>query len=166
MTSQPKYRPLGPSAFFPDDRSARPLVEGTVAQGWLEDDALDLPESAEASPVPLTPDLLTRGRKRYEIFCSVCHGLAGDGDGMIPRRGYTRPPSFHIDRLRTSPAGHFYDVISNGFGLMPDYAKQVRPQDRWAIVAYVRALQLSQSFPVAELASETRSALEAGTRSE
>jgi mono/diheme cytochrome c family protein len=98
-------------------------------------------------PFPVTKEVLDRGQERYQIFCSECHGLTGYGDGMIVRRGYRRPPSYHDDRLRNEPVGHFFDVVTNGWGAMPDYAAQIPPEDRWAIIAYVRALQLSQQAP-------------------
>jgi mono/diheme cytochrome c family protein len=156
MAKQPKYLPLSPSSFFPDGRSARPLVEGTVPHGSVAEDYLNVPKDSNAFPFPVTEEILVRGRDRFNIYCSVCHGLLGDGDGMIVRRGFRRPPSYHIVRLRQAPVGHFYDVITNGFGAMPDYAAQIPPRDRWAIIAYIRALQLSQNVPVEELPAEGR----------
>ena len=134
--------------FFTDARSARPLVEGTVARGHLRDDELLYTgrvngEAAAVFPFAVDANVMARGRERYDVFCSPCHGRTGQGDGMVVLRGYRRPPSMHQDRLRSAPAGHFFDVITNGFGAMPDYAVQVKAEDRWAIVAYVRALQLS-----------------------
>ncbi len=162
MAQQPSYRPLQPSRFFDDGRSSRPLVEGTIARGQLQlDDHLyrgqvDGAFSNEL-PVKVTRELLLRGQQRFNIFCSPCHDQVGTGNGMIVRRGYHKPPSFHIARLREAPAGHFFDVITNGYRLMPDYQAQVPVADRWAIVAYVRALQLSQhatpsDVPGAEMA--------------
>ena len=117
-------------------------------------DALDIGErpsgDPDALPFALTAEVLDRGEQRYNIYCTPCHGLAGNGDGMIARRGYRQPPSYHIDRLRAAPLGHFYDVMTSGFGAMPDYRAQIAPRDRWAIAAYVRALQLSQHAPAAE----------------
>jgi mono/diheme cytochrome c family protein len=162
MANQPKYTPLSASSFFDDGRSARPLVEGTLPRGRIAQDFLFLPKDSEAFPFPVTQPVLERGRERFNIYCSVCHGLLGNGDGMIVRRGFRRPPSYHIDRLRQAPAGHFFDVITNGFGAMPDYAAQVSPRDRWAIIAYIRALQISQHFPAAELPPEEREQLGAG----
>ena len=161
MHDQPKYIPLRESAFFNDDRSARPLVEGTVARGHLHDDELLYTgkargEDATVFPFAVTADVMTRGQERFNIYCSPCHGRTGQGDGMVVRRGYRRPPSLHQDRLRTAPAGHFFDVITNGFGAMPDYAAQVRAEDRWAIVAYVRALQLSEHATVADVPAAER----------
>lgn len=128
----------------------------------MAEDNLNVPKDADIFPVSLTPELLARGRERFNIYCSVCHGWLGDGNGMIPRRGFRHPPSYHVDRLRQAPVGHFYDVMTNGFGAMPDYAAQVPPRDRWAIIAYIRALQLSQHVPVAELPAEDRARLGAG----
>ena len=149
MHDQPKYVPLRQSSFFGDNRSARPLVAGTVARGHLRDDALlytGKVNGADATifPFPIDANVMARGRERFDIFCSPCHGRTGQGDGMIVRRGFRRPPTFHQDRLRSAPVGQLFDVITNGFGAMPDYAVQVRPEDRWAIIAYVRALQFSQ----------------------
>ncbi|HXN21181.1 MAG TPA: cytochrome c [Candidatus Dormibacteraeota bacterium] len=156
MASQPKQRALSPAAFFEDGRSERPLVDGTVARGSLDEDALALPKDSSAFPLPVTQDLLERGAERYHIFCSVCHGTLGDGNGMVVQRGFRRPSSYHLDRLRQAPNGYFYDVMTNGFGAMPDYAAQIPPRDRWAIVAYIRALQLSQHASLAELPPAVR----------
>lgn len=138
MYNQPKYKPYAAAPGFPDHQSALQPVEGTVAR-----DA-DLTPRPERIPVPLTEALLARGRERFDIYCSPCHGRVGDGEGMIVQRGFPHPPSFHSDRLRSAPDSHFYDVIGSGFGRMYSYASRVPPQDRWAIVAYIRALQLSQ----------------------
>jgi mono/diheme cytochrome c family protein len=148
MHDQPKYIPLRQATGFPDERSARPVIAGTVARGQLRDDALlytGKVNGADATVFPFAIDerTLRRGRERYDIFCAPCHARTGDGDGMVVRRGYRRPPSFHDERLRTAPSGHFFDVVTNGFGAMPDYAAQIRAEDRWAITAYIRALQLS-----------------------
>jgi mono/diheme cytochrome c family protein len=161
MHDQPKYIPLRESAFFSDDRSARPLVEGTVARGHLRDDELLYTgkvrgEDATLFPFAVDADVMARGLERYNIYCAPCHGRTGQGDGMIVRRGYRRPPSLHQDRLRNAPAGHFFDVITNGFGAMPDYAAQIRADDRWAIVAYVRALQLSEHATPADVPAGER----------
>ena len=169
MYNQPKYRPLEKSDFFVDRRASRPLVEGTVARGSLDSAAGALPpagppgaaELVTALPMPLTRELLARGHQRYEIFCTPCHDRTGGGQGMVVRRGYRPPPSLHIDRLRDAPVGHFYDVMTRGLGAMPDYAQQVPSEDRWAIAAYVKALQLSQHAPVAELTQEDRDRLDA-----
>jgi mono/diheme cytochrome c family protein len=161
MHDQPRYKPLGNSDFFPDGRASRPLVPGTVARGFLREDArLHAGKDAAGflAEFPLEVDLalVQRGRERFDIYCSPCHGRTGAGAGMVVQRGYRRPPSLHIDRLREARPGYFFDVITNGFGIMPDYAAQVPVRDRWAIVAYVRALQLSQhasldDVPAAEI---------------
>jgi mono/diheme cytochrome c family protein len=119
---------------------------------------------ADLFPFPVTAEVLDRGETQFNIFCSVCHDRVGDGGGMIVRRGYRRPPSFHTPRLRQAPAGYFFDVITNGFGAMPDYAGQIRPADRWAIVAYIRALQLSQNATLGDVPAEDRGKLEQGGR--
>jgi len=111
------------------------------------------------NPLDLTPALLARGRNRFDIYCAPCHSRAGDGDGMIVRRGFPRPPSYHIDRLRNAPDGHFYQVISNGYGVMYPYGDRIDPDDRWAIVAYIRALQLSQHAPAGLLDPQDRARL-------
>jgi len=156
MALQPKYRPLAPSESFADGRSERPLVEGTVARGSLADDALVIPKESNAFPLPVTQELLERGEGRYRIFCSPCHGLQGDGNGMIVTRGMKHPPSYHEDRLRQVTNGYMFDVITNGFGAMMNYSAQITPRDRWAIVAYVRALQLSRHAMVADLPADVR----------
>ena len=154
MADQPKNRPLSPSEFFADGRSERPLLENTVARGSIADDALVVPKDSNAFPLPVNWALLERGEERYNIFCSPCHGLQGDGNGMIAMRGMKRPPTYHQDRLRQSPNGYFYDVITNGFGQMYSYSAQIPPRDRWAIIAYIRALQLSRNAKVAELPAD------------
>ena len=162
MARQPKQRPLSPTDFFGDGRSERALVEGTVAHGSIEQDAFAIPKDSDAFPLEVTPELLARGRERFDIYCSVCHGKLGDGNGMVAQRGFRHPPTYHSDRLRQVPVGYFYDVITNGFGAMPDYAAQIPPRDRWAIIAYVRALQLSQHAPAAELPANLRARLNQG----
>lgn len=164
MHDQPKYKPFHESDFFGDRRSARPLVEGTVARGMLREDTHLYAGKvdgalAETFPFPVTAEVLQRGRERYGIYCTPCHGLAGNGDGMIVSRGYRKPSSFHVDRLRAERPGYFFDVITNGFGAMPDYAAQIPVEDRWAIVGYVRALQLSQNATVADVPAEKRGEL-------
>ena len=159
MQDQPKFIPLRESTFFADLRSARPIVAGTVARGQLHEDVLlytGKENGADAAVFPFAVDdrVMARGRERFNIFCSPCHGGAGFGDGMVVRRGYRAPPSFHDDRLRNAPVGHFFDVVSNGFGAMPDYAGQIRAEDRWAIVAYIRALQLSEHATVNDVPAE------------
>lgn len=156
MADQPKNKPLSPSEFFADGRSERPLIENTVARGALADDELFVPKDANNFPVPINLELLERGEERYKIFCSPCHGLQGDGNGMIAMRGMKHPPSYHQDRLRQAPNGYFYDNITNGFGAMYGYSAQIPPRDRWAIIAYIRALQLSRNAKVSELPAELR----------
>jgi len=164
MQDQPKFIPLRPSAFFADGRSARPLVEGTVARGHLHENTAfytgkinDQP--VNAFPFPITRQVLERGQQRFNIYCSPCHDQLGYGNGMIVRRGYRHPPSIHIDRLRNAPVGYFFDVITNGFGAMPDYAAQIEPRDRWAIVAYERVLQLSQHASIDQVPPAERDRL-------
>ena len=194
MHDQPKYRPLRPVdqiGSINDGRSARPLVEGTVARGELRDDVefytgkiagagQPVPATSAASqmtgqpasgstqglqgfvtefPMQITATDLDRGQERFNIYCSVCHGPLGDGGGMIPKRGFRKPPSYHDDRLRNAPVGYFFDVITNGFGNMPDYSAQVEPADRWRIIAYIRALQLSQRAPISDVPADKRGEL-------
>lgn len=151
MANEPRENPLSPSSFFKDDRSARPLIDNTVTRGAIALDPLFIPKDSNAFPLPLTPELLARGQDRYNIFCSPCHGLQGDGNGMVAMRGMKHPPTYHQDRLRNVPVGYLFDVITNGFGAMNDYSMQLTPHDRWAVVSYVRALQLSRNAPVNEL---------------
>lgn len=149
MHVQPKYLPYEPTNFFGDGRSERPPVSGTVARGHLRIDELlytgrENGALGDKFPFPITRADLERGRERYNIYCTPCHDYTGSGHGMIVQRGFPPPPTFHIDRLRNAPAGHFFDVITNGHGSMYNYAARVEPGDRWRIAAYVRALQLSQ----------------------
>ena len=145
MTEQRKLTTYSSTALWPDGTTARPLPSGVVAQGEVERAA------AAKTPPPVTEALLARGRERFDIFCAPCHGLAGDGDGVIVMHGFPAPPSYHINRLLAAPAQHFYDVMTNGYGVMFSYADRVPPHDRWAIAAYIRALQLSRRAKVAEL---------------
>lgn len=174
MQDQPRYKAYKKSEFFSDHRSSRDRVEGTIPRGQLHDNKafyagkLDNPPAAAAPaatatdstgntvvtsfpdaidefPIPVTKELVDRGQERYNIYCIVCHGPVGNGDGMIVRRGFSKPPTYNDDRLRNAPVGHFYDVITNGWGKMNSYAYVVQPADRWAIVAYIRALQVSQN---------------------
>ena len=161
MHDQPRMKPLAKSDFFADHRSARPLVPGTVARGHLrEDEALYTgkvgKDFATTFPFPVTQGVLLRGRERFSIYCTPCHGRLGSGEGMVVQRGFKRPPSFHVDRLREAPPGYFFDVMTNGFGAMADYSAQVPVNDRWAIAAYIRALQLSQHAVLAELPEKVR----------
>ena len=153
MHDQPRFKPLRMSDFYADLRSSRPLEPGTIARGELRADSYFYSgmingNPGDEMPFPATKEVLERGRERYNIYCAPCHSRLGDGNGMIVQRGYRRPPSYHIDRLRNAPLGHFFDVITNGFGAMPDYAAQIPARDRWAIIAYIRALQLSQQAPL------------------
>ncbi len=162
MQDQPKYRPQRPSDFFADGRSERQPVEGTIARGALDEDTAfyegkdEAGKDIETFPIAVDKAVIQRGQQRYDIYCSPCHGRIGNGLGMIVRRGFKQPPSYHIDRLRDAPVGHFYDVISNGYGAMLNYAAQVQPRDRWAIIAYIRALQYSQNANVNDLPAEAR----------
>jgi hypothetical protein len=198
MADQPYYRPLEPSDFFKDRRSARQLVNGTVAHGYLRNDPLlytgksdnpaenrpDPPQDeprpgaqqgspsiqevightvhADIFPFPVTRQVVEQGRLRFNIFCAPCHDRMGTGQGMIVRRGYAKPPSLHIERLRQAPVGHFFDVMTNGFGAMPNYSDRVSAEDRWAITAYIRALQLSRQASLNDLPAEERQKLEQG----
>jgi mono/diheme cytochrome c family protein len=170
MQDQPRMKPFRSTSFFSNGLSSRPPVTGTVPRGFLRADKAfftgkkatasaalgttattpttgaeqaSYPDDIEEFPLPITQEVVARGRERFEIFCAACHGLTGNGDGMIVRRGYRRAASFHTDALRQAPVGHYFDAITNGWGAMPSYAPQIPPGDRWAIVAYVRALQLS-----------------------
>lgn len=156
MHNQPKYRPLRASAFFDDGSSARPLVEGTIARGTLQEDTAFFTgkvgeQFVSEMPFPVTQEVLDRGQERYNIYCAPCHDRTGTGNGMVVQRGYRQPPSYHIDRLRQVEVGYFFDVMTNGFGVMPDYRAQVSPRDRWNIAAYIRALQLSQQAQRADV---------------
>lgn len=173
MQDQPRYRVYKKSDFFADGRSSRQHPEGTVPRGQLHDNKAfytgkidnpdpnavgqtapgpngttlvsSFPNAIDEFPVAVTKELIDRGQDRYNIYCIVCHGPVGNGDGMIVRRGFTQPPTYHDDRLRNAPVGHFFDVMTNGWGKMNSYASQLEPGDRWAIVAYIRALQVSQN---------------------
>jgi len=156
MHVQPRYNPLAKSDFFADQRSARPLVEGTVARGDLREDSYLYTGKLGNNPGDYMPFAVTKedleiGRTRFNIYCSPCHSRVGDGNGYIPSRGFARkPPSYHIERLQKAPVGYLFGVMTEGFGIMPDYASQISVRDRWCIVAYIRALQLSQHATVAD----------------
>jgi mono/diheme cytochrome c family protein len=161
MQEMPYQRPLVESSFYADQRSERPIIPGTVARGHLDADTYFYTgrsgnTDGDYLPFPVTPQVMVRGQQRFNIYCSPCHGEAGDGNGMIVQRGYKRPPSYHIDRLRRAPIGYFFDVATNGYGKMPDYSEQIEPADRWAIAAYIRALQLSQHATEADLPPGTQ----------
>jgi mono/diheme cytochrome c family protein len=167
MAAQPKYDPLEPSDFFSDGMSARPRVHGTVVRGELAFDSFAATgkmngQEGDGFPFPITLEVMNRGEERFNIYCSECHGKVGDGNGMIPSRGYRRPPSFHTETLRAAKTGHFFDVMTRGFGAMPTYAPQVPVSDRWAIIAYIRALQLSQHGTINDLPPDLRAKLAVG----
>ena len=161
MASQPSSGPLQPSAFFPGSQSARQPVAGTIPSGFMTNGervaaAEVFDKNSNELPFPLTEEVLERGQQRFEINCAACHGKTGDGGGMVVRRGFSPPPTYHSERLRNLPLGHFYDVITNGYGGMGAYAAQVEPRDRWAIAAYIRALQLSQNANISDVPPEKR----------
>jgi len=167
MHDAPRYDPLEASAFLPAMASAQPLVEGTIPRGglrqdpWLYTGRVD-GQDVTAFPFAITAADLDRGEERFNIYCSPCHSRVGDGTGMVVQRGYRQPPSYHIDRLRTAPVGYLYGVITNGFGTMPAYAAQVPVTDRWRIVAYIRALQLSQHATEADVPADEMERIRAG----
>jgi mono/diheme cytochrome c family protein len=164
MYDQPRYKPLAASPLFADGGASRPPVPGTELHSWGDFSGTSSgrigteaagrwsrDELAASNPYPVTLDLLKRGQARFTIYCTPCHSPLGDGDGFVVRRGFPAPPSYHIDRLRNAPDRHFFDVMTKGYGIMYPYADRITPADRWAIVAYIRALQLSQRVPAAQL---------------
>ena len=163
MDHQPKYKPQEAGKFFPDGSAMRQPVPGTVARGQLHDDKAffqgrdDSGQFLQMTPVHITSQLIERGQERFNIYCSPCHSRLGDGRGIMVQRGYTPPPTFHSDRLRQIADGYIFDVITNGIRTMPSYADQVRPEDRWAIVVYIRALQRSQNAGLEDMPEELRS---------
>jgi mono/diheme cytochrome c family protein len=161
MHDQPRFKPLARSDFYADLRSARAPVEGTVARGQLHEDAYFYTGKMGNAPGDYLPfganeEVLARGRERFNIYCAPCHSQLGDGNGVIVQRGFRRPPSYHTERLRNAPLGYFFDVMTNGFGAMPEYAAQISARDRWNIVAYIRALQLSQNASAADVPAGQR----------
>jgi mono/diheme cytochrome c family protein len=193
MQDQPKIKPLRGTTFFRDGLGSRQPIEGTIPRGHLRSNveyftgkkagapaasatpqqqtagatgsqATNFPDDIDTFPLPVTQEVVERGRQRYEIFCSACHGFTGNGDGMIVRRGFRRAASFNDDRLRQAPVGHFFDAMTNGWGAMPSYAAQIPVQDRWAIIAYIRALQMSQQNLAAAAASPSPSPGPGGQR--
>lgn len=172
MHDAPRFDPLEKSDFYADHRSARPLIDGTVARGHLRaNDAYytgkenGQPLAGLPAGITLDKALLERGQSRFNVYCAPCHSQTGEGDGMVVRRGYKQPPSLHDPRLRNMPLGYFYDVVTRGFGQMPDYAAQIQPRDRWAVAAYIRALQLSQHATVEDVPAEERGNLDKPTQS-
>jgi mono/diheme cytochrome c family protein len=164
MMNEPRAKTFSQSEFFRDGASARPLPPNVVPRGGTQaNDAFHtgLTNGVYVTQLPmqLTPELLARGRERFDAICAECHGRLGDGQGMIVQRGFPAPPSYHLDRLRNAPLGHFVDVMANGYGAMASYAAQVEPQDRWAIAVYIRALQLSQHANPNDLPPDARSSL-------
>lgn len=171
MHVQPRYNPYDPTDFFPDGQSARTPVAGTVPRGDLASGPQELLYTGKVNgavvdefPFPVTRQVLERGRERFNIYCEPCHGMTGDGDGMIVQRGFRHPPSLHSDHLGSAPAGHFFDVISNGFGVMYPYGYRIVPRDRWAIISYIRALQLSRQASINDVPAEERKKLQGGSK--
>jgi mono/diheme cytochrome c family protein len=167
MQDQPKYKPIRPSAFFADGRTSRPVVEGTIARGELDLDTArttgKVGKEYAANPLPRSAAVFQRGRERFDVYCSPCHDRVGTGNGMIVERGFKQPPSLHEDRLRAVADGYFFDVMTQGFGVMSSYAPQVPVDDRWAIAAWIRVLQRSQHATLADVPAAERAALDAGT---
>lgn len=166
MADQPHQRPLEPSNFFDDGMASRPVEPGTVARAGKEQNGLRFHSKVDGTlvdtfPFEVTMEVLARGQERYEIFCSPCHDRLGTGQGMIVRRGFTPARSFHDPRLRDAPAGHFFEVMTQGFGQMPSYANQLSEQDRWAVIAYIRALQFSRNVRLDQLPPEDRAKMKA-----
>jgi mono/diheme cytochrome c family protein len=165
MHDNPRYEPLEESAFFENGGASRLLVANTVARGQLRDDEHLYTgkingQLAPEFPMAVTPDVMARGQDRFNIYCTPCHGRSGEGNGMIVLRGFRQPPSYHEDRLVNAPAGYFFDVMTNGFGAMQDYASQLSVPDRWAIAAYIRALQLSRRATIDDVPADRRADLE------
>jgi mono/diheme cytochrome c family protein len=165
MHDAPRYEPLEASAFFPNGQSARTLVANTVPRGQLREDrhlyeGIVDGKPAETFPFAITADVMQRGHERFNVFCAPCHGRTGEGNGMIVQRGFRQPPSMHEDRLRNAPVGYFFDVMTHGFGAMQDYSAQLPVADRWAVSAYIRALQLSQRTTVDDVPADRRADLD------
>ncbi|HXA51534.1 MAG TPA: cytochrome c [Candidatus Acidoferrum sp.] len=168
MHDQPKYIALRPSSFFNDGRSARPIPDNTIARGHLDEDRVFY-TGRDASgklvnefPIPITKEVILRGQDRFNVYCTPCHDQTGSGNGMVAQRGFRHPPSYHTERLIQMPVGHFFDVITNGLGAMQDYSAQVQPVDRWAIAAYIRVLQLSQSATINDVPAAARAQMAQG----
>jgi mono/diheme cytochrome c family protein len=165
MATQPRYNPLRASSFFGDGRSARPLIPGTVARGQLRADeklytGMVNGQLIDTPPFPITRADLQRGQERYNINCAPCHDRTGYGNGLVAQRGFRHPPSYHIERLVNAPLGHFFDVMTRGFGAMQDVSDRVTPEDRWRIAAYIRALQFSQRASVNDVPATDRNKLD------
>jgi mono/diheme cytochrome c family protein len=165
MHTEPRYQPLQETSFFGDQRSARPMVEGTVARGHLRIDEARYAgkldgEDIDQFPIPIAKEDIERGEARFNIYCTPCHGRTGDGNGMVVLRGFRQPPSYYSDRLINAPVGHYFDAVTNGFGAMPSYASRIQPDDRWRIIAYIRALQLSESASVNDVPADQRQNLQ------
>lgn len=165
MHNQPRYKPLAASTFFEDGRSARPMLEGTVARGHMRLDPTRFTgkvggQDVTEFPFPITRADIGRGEERFNIYCSPCHGRTGDGQGMIVKRGFRAAANYHTERLRRAPVGHFFDVITNGFGAMASYASRVPVDDRWRIIAYIRALQYSEAAAIGDVPPELRDAID------
>jgi len=162
MHDAPRYEAYEANSFYADGRASRETPDGTVARGWERADDLfytgrdSAGEPSEQIPMPVTAQDMQRGRDRYNVYCTPCHGILGDGQGMVVQRGLKRAATYHDERLRGVKVGYLYDVVTNGFGAMQGYAEQIPARDRWLIVAYVRALQLSQHAQVAEVPSDKR----------
>ena len=159
MHVEPRYDPLAQTDFFSDNRAARPKVDGTIARGFLRIDEARYTgkiggEDVDEFPIPIAKADIERGENRFNIYCTPCHGKLGDGNGLVVLRGFRQPPSYYDDRLMKAPVGHFFDVMTNGFGAMPSYASRVQPDDRWRVAAYIRALQLSESAKVADVPAD------------
>jgi len=165
MHNQPRYKPLAATDFFGDGRSERPEVEGTVARGHLRIDQARFTgkvnsEDVDYFPFEITRADLERGQQRFNVYCTPCHSRIGDGNGMVVRRGFRQAASYHTEKMIKAPVGHFFDVITNGFGAMPSYASRVEPDDRWRIAAYIRVLQLSENAPLQDVPADMRSELD------
>jgi mono/diheme cytochrome c family protein len=161
MHDQPRYKPLAESDFFSDHRAARPAIEGTVARGHLRIDEARYTgkiggEDIDLFPIPITKADIERGQTRFNIYCTPCHGRLGDGNGMVVLRGYRQAATYYSDKLMKAPVGHFFDVITNGFGAMPSYASRLDADDRWRVIAYIRALQLSESAKLTDVPADKR----------
>jgi len=161
MQDQPRYKPLAGTDFFADHRASRPQVEGTVARGHLRIDQARYTgkidgEDIDQFPIPIARADIERGQSRFNIYCTPCHGRLGDGNGMVVLRGFRQATSYYSEKLMKAPVGHFFDVITNGFGAMPSYASRVEPDDRWRIIAYIRALQMSESASINDVPQDQR----------